>query len=470
MSHDDDDLGLGPIAPDESAHRLIQRRGHVLRHAEQLLEEMERAQAQGKEPGPKLQARYDARMAEVEALSRLIATREAFESTRAAVHLRKTYSEDVSMYGNPSPSLPGRTRPDPHDDRNLRAFANTREGREDAYASGRFLMAALHQHGPSLQWVGDHFSHDIRMALSGGVNTAGGVLVPEEFEREVIKLREEYGVCRRLMRVRPMGSDTKNIPRRVGGVTAYFVSENAEGTESDASWDNVLLSAKKLMVLTRMSSEIAEDSIIDLADDLADEIAYSFALKEDQCGLTGTGTSTYGGIVGALVKAIDGSHALAKVSAASGHDTAGEITLDDLLGCLGAVPAYAKPGSVWLCSTEMKSAIFDRLRAAAGGITAADISAGFADRFLGYPIIESQVMPSAIGATTYNGTVMLGFGNLAKAASIGGRRGITVALSDQRYWSQDQIGVKGTERFDINVHDLGTAAVKSPFVVLCGLS
>jgi HK97 family phage major capsid protein len=63
---------------------------------------------------------------------------------------------------------------------------------------------------------------------------------------------------------------------------------------------------------------------------------------------------------------------------------------------------------------------------------------------------------------------MLGFGNLGMAATLGSRRGIRVGLSDQRYWSSDQIGVKGTERFDINVHDLGTASVKSPFAVLTG--
>jgi hypothetical protein len=43
-----------------------------------------------------------------------------------------------------------------------------------------------------------------------------------------------------------------------------------------------------------------------------------------------------------------------------------------------------------------------------------------------------------------------------------------VALSDQRWFELDQIGIKGTMRHDINVHDLGSTTVKSPFAVLVG--
>jgi len=63
---------------------------------------------------------------------------------------------------------------------------------------------------------------------------------------------------------------------------------------------------------------------------------------------------------------------------------------------------------------------------------------------------------------------MIGFGNLRMAATMGDRRGIRVALSSEQYWEEDQIGVKGTTRHDINVHDLGSATAKSPFAVLIG--
>ncbi|MFN9899234.1 MAG: phage major capsid protein, partial [bacterium] len=51
-------------------------------------------------------------------------------------------------------------------------------------------------------------------AHSEGVNSAGGFLVPDEFENEIVTLREQYGVFRRNARVMPLASDGKRIPTR----------------------------------------------------------------------------------------------------------------------------------------------------------------------------------------------------------------------------------------------------------------
>jgi HK97 family phage major capsid protein len=450
----------------KSSLELKQERGVLLEQANAILDmvdEDDRSEMTVEE-----KTKYDTLLSRAESLATQIDARERFEAAqRTAIAAKKRDDDEGGVPASQSAARVSEPRVEtPRSYGKLLAFAKTREGERDAYRSGMWIRAALYGDMAAAKWCAEN-GVGVRAALSGGVNTAGGVLVPEEFERAIIDLREEYGLFRRLARVVPMGSDSTNMPRRVGGVTAYFVGENAEGTESDASWDNVLLSAKKLMVLTRMSSEIAEDAIVNLADLLAREIAYSFASKEDACGLIGTGTSTYGGIVGAFVKAIDGSHALATVAAAAGHDTFGELDLDDLTSLMALIPEYAKPGSAWICSTEAKTAVFDSLRAAVGGATGAELTAGYVPQFLGYPIYVSPHLPAGL-ATDYTALAMLGFGNLGLAATMGSRRGIRVGLSDQRYWSSDQIGVKGTERFDIVVHDLGSATVKSPFAVLTG--
>lgn len=351
----------------------------------------------------------------------------------------------------------------------LVAFDKTPKGQMAAYRAGRWLHATLYGDPNSREWCRKN-GVGVRSALSEGVNTAGGALVPEEFERAIIDLREQYGLFRRVCRVTPMGSDTLNIPRRTGGLTAYFVGEGVAGTESDASWDNVQLVAKKLMVLTRMSSEVSEDAIIDLADKMAQEIAYAFALKEDTVGFTGTGLGTDGGIVGVLVKAIDASHTMAKVTAignANTVDNLSEITADDLLLMMSMVPQYAKAGAAWYGGPVASELVFNAIKIAGGGTTRDMLAQSDAPRFLGYPIYVSPVFPDS-NTTDYSAKVMLGFGNLAMAATMGDRRGIRVALSNEQYWEEDQIGIKGTERFDINVHDLGSTTAKSPFVVLVG--
>lgn len=347
----------------------------------------------------------------------------------------------------------------------LTAFRNDRQGRADAYASGQWAAATLLRHGPSMAWCQHHgVTVDVFAALGEG--GSAGSLVPNQLSAAIIELRDTHGLFRRVANVQPMSSDLLTIPRRVGGLTSYFVGENTAGTESDATWDNISLSAKKLMVLSRMSSEVSEDAIIKLADKLAEEIGLSFALKEDQCGFLGTGTSTYGGITGVLTKATDGSHALASIEAAATHDLFSEIDADDLLALMAGVPLYAKQGSAWFCSPTAKALVFDAIKMAGGGTTSTMLAELQADSFLGYPIYVTPVMNDV--TTSLDTLPMIAFGNLGMAATLGSRSEIRVALSGERYFELDQVGIRGTERFDIVAHDLGSATVKSPFVVLVG--
>lgn len=350
----------------------------------------------------------------------------------------------------------------------LQAFQNSAQGRAEAHTAGRFLAATFLRHAPSMKWCETNgIRFDPMAALSGGINTNGGALVPEEMSRTIIELMETYGAFRANADNLPMSSDTLTVPRRVGGLTAYYTGENVEGTESDASWDNVTFTAKKLMVFTRMSSEVTEDAIINLGDKMAQEIAYSFAVKEDTVGFTGDGSANHGGITGVLVKAIDANHTMAKVAAASTHDTLAEINSTDLLKLMAAIPTYAKRGAKWYCSPTALSLVFDAVRIAGGGNTMQNLANAVEPNFLGYPIVVTPVMADSASAT-YNGAVMIGFGNLAQAASIATRRDVRVAISDQRYFELDQIAIKGTLRHDIIAHDLGSNSIKSPFAVLCG--
>jgi HK97 family phage major capsid protein len=77
----------------------------------------------------------------------------------------------------------------------------------------------------------------------------------------------------------------------------------------------------------------------------------------------------------------------------------------------------------------------------------------------------TQTLPST---GTLNNKVLLMFGDLSQASTMGSRRGIRFQTTDVRYWETDEIGVKGTERFDIVVHDVGDATTCGPVVALLG--
>ena len=294
-------------------------------------------------------------------------------------------------------------------------------------------------------------------------NPSSGFLVPDEFQNDLIDLRENFGVFRQNAKIVPMAADTRSDPRRVNGVTAYFVGESTAAALTDKTWDRVRMTAKKLMVLTKYSNELNEDAVLNIGDDLAGEIAYAFALKEDQCGFAGDGTSTFGGIVGvtnALLNVFPGTPAnVLGLTTASGSGYAGgygSIALSDFNRVVGSLPEYADvPGeTAWYCSKFFWGSVMQKLATAAGGNRIADIENGaLVKTFLGYPVIGSQVMPK----TSAVNQVACLFGNLRMAASLGDRRMTTIQMSEHALnaFEQDEIVIRGTERFDIVVHDVG---------------
>jgi HK97 family phage major capsid protein len=280
--------------------------------------------------------------------------------------------------------------------------------------------------------------------------------VPEEFGTDLIDLREQYSVFRRNAKIVPMATDTRTDPRRTGGLTAYFTGESDAITESNKTWDRVSLTAKKLSVLARMTSELSEDSAISIADDLAGEIAYAFGKKEDECGFVGTGSSTYGGIVGATeaLKGLSGTIAhIAGLKVGTGNAYS-ELTLNDFIGTVAKLPEFADMNAKWYVHKLFYHDVMVRAMLAAGGVTAAEIESARNKTFLGYPVEFTQVMPKVEA----NSQVCALFGDLAMAASMGVRRDTTIALSEHSRFANDEIEIRGTERFDINVHSVGNAS------------
>ena len=296
-----------------------------------------------------------------------------------------------------------------------------------------------------------------------GVNSAGGFLVPDEFENELITLREQFGVFRRNARIWPMASDTLRIPKRSSTLTAYFVGEASAGTESQQVFDSVQLVAKKLMALTTVSSELLEDAVVNIGDDIAGEIAYSFAQKEDSCGFLGDGTSTYGGIVG-LENAL--TNAAYQISNGGASAPSG-VTLAEINAGFAKLPAWAyQRNNVKIyCHKSVYHNAFERLAMAAGGVTAAEITAGVQPRFFGYPVEFVQVMTAAPAA---DGVTFAFIGDLSQGCYLGDRRSTAVAFSDSALnaFEQDERVVRGTERFDIVCANVGDSTASGAVIKL----
>jgi HK97 family phage major capsid protein len=326
-------------------------------------------------------------------------------------------------------------------------FGNKAE--EMAFRAGMWSRAVLFNDREAQRWCHDQGIQQRVMTEMGG--SSGGFTVPDEMEAAITDLRVIYGAARRLCRIIPMGSAVTSIPVRTGGVTAYFVNEAGAPTNSDMTWGQAQLVAKNLAAETRITTQLAEDAVIDIAATVADEHAQSFAAKEDACMLLGDGTSAYGGIVGintrfeALPTTMKGAFVCASATA----DTFGEVAAGDLTSVMAKLPSYARPGAVWLGSPASDDSIFGRLLAAGGGNTIQSLQGGTGGAYLGKRREVNEYMPSDASADLSNKVIVL-YGDFKKACLLGDRRGITIQVLRELYAVNGQIAILGTERFDFN--------------------
>ncbi len=347
----------------------------------------------------------------------------------------------------------------------LKAFRSA----ESAYRAGMHLRGYVFGDAEARRWCLDHGVES--RAQAGGVNSLGGVLTSPELSNEIIRLVEEYGVFPQFARRVPMNSDTLNIARRTGGLAARPVGENAEVLASDVTFDNVELVAKIWGVANRVPNSLLEDSVIDLADLMAVEIAQAFAEAVDNAGFVGDGTSTYHGVEGITKKIVKAAHSASVVSTTdSTEDQYSELTMKNFTDLVAKLPIYARRNARFFISPAgwgsamLRLAMLPGGASGPGGNSSSDVAAGFGERFLGYPVTLVHSMHSSLADSS--GEVACLFGDLSQAAVYGERRAIQIRTASERYIEYDQTLTFATTRNAMVVHDVGSDSKAGPVVAL----
>lgn len=350
---------------------------------------------------------------------------------------------------------------------------------EVAYRAGMWAMAAIHGNPRAIQWCKDAGVQLVQgsreqlgfseRAMTEGVFTSAGWLVPVEMEAAIIANREDYGVARRIANVIPMSSASTNIPRITADATAYFVGEGTSGTQSDPAGDQVTLTLKDLMVLTHIGKSTAMDTVVSLAEMVAREQARAFAVKEDACLISGDGTSTYGGMLGLKTLLDNASYTAGKAVAAGGHNLLTEIDVSDVTSVLGILPVYARAGARWLCSGVFDAVVFGRLKLNAGGNTVQTVQGRVVEGdYAGFPITVAHHMPAG-AATDYASQCVLLLGNFNLGVAFGSGNGMMLTVDPYTLAHQNLTRIITSERIDINCHGVAkstTAGQQGPIVGL----
>ena len=273
---------------------------------------------------------------------------------------------------------------------------------------------------------------EVRNALSVGVDSEGGYLVPDTYEKHLVEALHDEMVIRRLAHVFTTASGSHKIPVVASHGSANWVEESGEIPETTETFGQQHIGAHKLTALIKVSEELLNDSAFDLEDYFRREFARRISNAEELAFVTGDGNGKPVGLFS------DDEGAETGITAAS----ATEITADEVINLYYSLRSPYRKKAVWLLNDSTVNAI--RLLKDKNGqyLWQPALKEGAPDTLLGRPVYTSTAIPS-IGA----GQKVMAFGDL-KYYWIGDREGISFRRLNELYATTGQVGFLATKRVD----------------------
>ena len=270
----------------------------------------------------------------------------------------------------------------------------------------------------------------VHNVLSEGVQADGGYLVPEEFERQIVRGLDEANVVRSLAKVITTSAERK-IPVAATHSTAAWTAENGAYTPSDPSFDQKTIDAYKLTDLVKVSIELLQDSMFDLESYIASEFARAFGIAEEEAFCVGSGTGQPTGIFTANGGQVG-------ITAAANN----AVTADELFSLVYALKSPYRRNAKWLMNDSTIAAIRKLKDGNGVYLWQPSLQAGEPDKLLGYELYTSPYVPTVAAEA-----LTVAFGDF-KNYWIADRSGRTVQRLNELYSTNGQVGFVATERVD----------------------
>lgn len=253
-------------------------------------------------------------------------------------------------------------------------------------------------------------------SLSGGTDSEGGYLIPDEFHAEVLRIAEEHGIARRDCRVVPMRRSNAQFPTSTSGVVVSWPGEGAAASESDPGFGLAQLSVKTMAALTALENELLEDADVDVVAFIETLFGEAVAKEEDTQVLVGSG-APFGGVL---------NHADANVVTMASTKTAfSDVTADNLLDMIDGVATGAKKDAKFYMHGNIITHL-RKLKDDNGQYIWDKPTGDKPGRIWGYAYEETDVMPG--NAASAVSTKFVVFGSL-KNVLFGDRKQMTMDLS-----------------------------------------
>jgi HK97 family phage major capsid protein len=273
-------------------------------------------------------------------------------------------------------------------------------------------------------------------ALTEGSATAGGNLVPTEYNDKLALLLEQENVMRKLVKNRLVINKADiDLPYQSNHPSAAAVEGEGDAlTGTDPTFGSSNVSLFKYAETYRVSNELMSDSVVNLDEYLINRIGMSIAKAEERVQVNGAGTTEPLGVFGELSAA---STTIASASA---------VTYAELIDILYEVPVQYRAGAKFLMHDDMWKIILKSVDDAAGD-PASLIGYNVIDpvnrKILGHDVLLSPYAPNTFGLSD----PMMVVGHFDHDCTIVDHsEGMKLLRSDHVFFSTDEVGIRGVKR------------------------
>ena len=284
----------------------------------------------------------------------------------------------------------------------------------------------------------------IKAALGDNLNTAadgdGGYAIPEELDRNIIKLMSVGYAMRGLANVITIGgSDYKKLVD-IGGASSGWVGETAARPATGTpQLTQITPFMGEIYANPQATQRMLDDAFFDVESWLAESLAEKFSDEEGAAFITGTGESKPKGFLAYTTATTeDGTRAFGQIQYRE-STVVGSFKADDIIDLEIDLKEKHLAGAVFLCKRGTLRTIRKLKDGSGNYLWQPSLQASIPATLNGYPIVTDGGMP-AVEAGNY----ALAFGNFKKGYTIVDRIGTRV-LRDP-YTNKPYVGFYTTKR------------------------
>ena len=279
---------------------------------------------------------------------------------------------------------------------------------------------------------------------SVGTSADGGYTVPIEFAAVVVEFAFQLSpILSKVWRV-PMNTQQVKYPKLsqqegnyFGGVKVSYVNEaTAPSANTKVAFEQNVFNAHKVILETAFTSELIEDSLINIVNFVTGVITRAYMFELERCVIRGSGNGQPRGIIeDVIVKAN-----AVKRSAGAGHVAIADIyalegALDEMFTNLSYITRRSTISALRQSLTTVSNGFLKETWEEAAG------SPTMIKSMNGYPyFVTRNCHPTGSLGDIICGD--LGYYMLAI------RRDMRIDMSDAPYWTTDQIALRLTARYD----------------------